>query len=298
MLLLFLTIGMLGVLGWMRTVLIETEQELKQLKNDFEYVEDTLMVTENELHDSHEEFRKMTSQLRTLRDFDLKTDEVTDRSVMSESIINRQSAMVDRILDLQKIITDIHIAEARARFGPGPYRLQFNVRIDDSTTAFVVELAPLEKMGHSVYLFMRMVDSDLWKDSVILHRADHLLYVAPFTSAGSDKTELFRERNIDRLLFPEYNDDYKHEKYTIGFAGRPGGPEFYFNTRDNHESHGPGGQMQHDLHEEADACFGKVVAGFDVVDRLQHLNEEALKRENEGGNAEVHYTVLESIHGA
>jgi hypothetical protein len=60
-------------------------------------------------------------------------------------------------------------------------------------------------------------------------------------------------------------------RYTVGFAGRPGGPDFYINKVDNSINHGPGGQSHHDLHEEADPCFGKVVGGIELMDEINRI---------------------------
>jgi hypothetical protein len=58
-------------------------------------------------------------------------------------------------------------------------------------------------------------------------------------------------------------------KYTLGYAGRPGGPDFYVSTQDNTRNHGPGGQTSYEDTAEADPCFAKVVKGFEpVVDRM------------------------------
>lgn len=60
----------------------------------------------------------------------------------------------------------------------------------------------------------------------------------------------------------------------MGYPGRPGGPDFYINMRDNSFLHGPGGQVNHysDMVIDADPCFAKVVEGFDVVERIRRSN--------------------------
>lgn len=68
------------------------------------------------------------------------------------------------------------------------------------------------------------------------------------------------------LAFQEYHPAYPHVKYTLGYAGRPGGPEFYISTVDNTKNHGPGSQGSA---TEADGCFGKIWKGIDVVDRMK-----------------------------
>lgn len=52
------------------------------------------------------------------------------------------------------------------------------------------------------------------------------------------------------------------------YAGRPGGPAFYISTVDNTKNHGPGSQGSE---TEADACFGKILRGLDVVHRIQRM---------------------------
>jgi hypothetical protein len=78
----------------------------------------------------------------------------------------------------------------------------------------------------------------------------------------------FVDLQLDHLAFPEYSDEFPHVPWTVGFAGRPGGPDFYINKVDNTASHGPGGQYQHDLDEYADPCFAKVVDGFDTLQAM------------------------------
>ena len=72
----------------------------------------------------------------------------------------------------------------------------------------------------------------------------------------------------NHLIFPEYSPEFPHLENTVGFGTRPGGPDFYINTSDNSKPHGPGGQTQHVLVEEADSCFGKIVRGHDLLPRM------------------------------
>ena len=69
------------------------------------------------------------------------------------------------------------------------------------------------------------------------------------------------------LAFQEYDASFPHKKLTLGFAGRPGGPEFYISTVDNTRNHGPGSQGSK---TEADSCFAKVVGGADVIERMKN----------------------------
>ena len=59
----------------------------------------------------------------------------------------------------------------------------------------------------------------------------------------------------------------------MGYAGRPGGPDFYVSVRDNTRAHGPGGQGSYDDPSEADPCFAKVVPGYEHVVERMHKSE-------------------------
>lgn len=137
------------------------------------------------------------------------------------------------------------------------------------TNKFVIELAPLSLMPHSVLHFLEMIDHELWDGAAFVHHVDHVIQAVPtaFRTAETMKPT-FEQAGLSELAFQEYHEEYPHETYSVGFSGRPGGLEFYINTQDNSLIHGPGGQSQHDLHEEGDPCFGKVVSGHHVVDRM------------------------------
>ena len=151
-------------------------------------------------------------------------------------------------------------------------------------------MAPLELMPHTVNYFMDAIKSQVWDNTVFSHVSDHVLFAQPQDPEGNDKHQNFEENNISKLSFPEYSDEYPHEKYTLGLSGRPGGPEFYINTGDNTIAHGPGGQSHHAIYEEADACFGKIIQGHDVVDWMQEGGNDIGKE-----HPSTTYTVIKSI---
>lgn len=85
------------------------------------------------------------------------------------------------------------------------------------------------------------------------------------------KREDFVESGYTSVSFQEYSPDFPHRQYTLGYAGRPGGPNFYINMKDNTRVHGPQLDLKEDDEMDADPAFGKVVAGFDAVDRMHAM---------------------------
>lgn len=163
------------------------------------------------------------------------------------------------------------------RYGPGPHRIRFTAQLSAvDTRSFVVELYPLDKVPHSLYFFLDLATSRTWDDTVFLHHMAHVMATAPIDYYTQKmKHNHFYSLGWASLGFPEHSDEFKHEKYTLGFAGQ--GPTFYINTIDNSNVHGRGSQEHHLLPEDADPCFGKVIEGFDVVDDIAELGRKLHK---------------------
>lgn len=161
-----------------------------------------------------------------------------------------------------------------SRYGPGPHRVRFTAKLSASDTrSFVVELYSVDKLPHSLYFFLDLVAAHTWDDTVFLHHMAHVMATAPIDYFTQKiKHSHFYSLGWNSLGFPEHSDEFKHEKYTLGFAGQ--GPTFYINTVDNSYVHGQGSQNHHLLPYDADPCFGKVVEGFDVVDDIAKLGRQ------------------------
>lgn len=138
-------------------------------------------------------------------------------------------------------------------------------------------------MPHAIHLFLEQVSHKLWDNAWFYINGPHVLQAGPQADEDEidrlhdlmedyDERELavrpFREKNLESLSFPEYSNEYQHIPWTLGFTGRPGGPDFYINKVNNSESHGPGGQQHHSIAEFADACFARVYSGFDTLDAI------------------------------
>jgi len=124
--------------------------------------------------------------------------------------------------------------------------------------SLVVELAPISLLPCSVYNFLEIART--WKKGAFHRNAGHVLQAI----SRSDITE--------RMPFQEYHKDYPHKKGTMGYAGRPSGPEFYVSIQDNSRAHGPGSQQSHNPYE-ADCIIGTVIQGMEdgTVDRIHTM---------------------------
>jgi cyclophilin family peptidyl-prolyl cis-trans isomerase len=190
--------------------------------------------------------------------------------VTASWIEHRREALLHKIYNLQAFIQEESRQRVVQKYGPGPHRVHFHVLSREARKPgdFIVELAPVETMPHSIELFLDMVTNKMWDNSVFYHHftQHHVVAAAPVSyGTFQSRQHQFEALGYSGIAFPEYHQSYPHEKFTIGFAGR--GPNFYINTMDNTEHHGPGGQGHHDLPTDADPCFGRVISGFDVVSK-------------------------------
>ena len=134
----------------------------------------------------------------------------------------------------------------------------------------IIETASVDDMPHSVFLFLEQIDHHLY-DRAIFHRnSPHLIQAGPSTDPLVHAR--FRHNpSLNSVIFQEYAPEIlSHKQYTLGYAGRPGGPDFYVNMRDNSALHGPGGQRHPhaDIFQDADPCFAKIVRGFEAMERV------------------------------
>lgn len=179
------------------------------------------------------------------------------------------------------------------KYGPGPHYIEMQLAFDPTSNIFgngpdtdriIIELASEDDMPHTVLWFLDQVDRKLY-DGCSFHRnAGHVIQGGPIANFLSPPNAAlgkhFKESGLESVLFQEYSEKHPHVKYTLGYAGRPGGPDFYISMQDNTKNHGPGGQGTYDDPSEADPCFARVVQGFEVADRIHKsaVQEGSYKR--------------------
>jgi cyclophilin family peptidyl-prolyl cis-trans isomerase len=225
-----------------------------------------------------------------------REDEEVEERVLSQSSAFANPKLIQEMNNIQRKlkfsqtqadvlktkVSDLSKRDAIAKYGSGVIRVQLELIfppaspvggiktgegalkplvVDSGPTMIVIEMSSLDLMPHSVYTFLEMVSTGLLNGCSFILNALHVLKAAPLPYDGtsaSDKARAFLDSGLNSVAFREYSPDYPHLKHTIGFAA-DGSPSFYINTEDNSEIH------------VGDPCFGKIISGFDTIDRLETM---------------------------
>lgn len=193
--------------------------------------------------------------------------------VAKKWIEHRQEAILHKIYNLQAFIQEESRKRVIEKYGPGPHDVVFEVKTREGRKPgkFTVRMAPLATVPHAIENFLDMVVNGIWDNTIIYshHTQSHVAASSPVNYGTFETKEHEMETmGFTGVSFPEYSKDFPHKIHTIGFAGST--PNFYINTMDNEDHHGPGGQQHHELAGDADPCFGEIVQGFEILQDIQY----------------------------
>lgn len=243
---------------------------------------------QTQMRERDSERREWEQEMMHLREDLESKEEIVQSSMKGEAEADVYQAREDAWKTSTQLLTAKiereSYRDALEQFGPGPHTVKFYVDIPRDSEkdamlpageypSFTIQLYPLMDMPHSIHLFLQQVHHGLWDGCSFVVNAPHILQAGTFPGGNSgatyaDKIRAFEEAGLDVVSYQEYNVKHPHTRWTVGFAGRPGGPDFYINKLNNTSNHGPGGQSQHNLEEQADPCFGFIQDGHDVLNRM------------------------------
>lgn len=234
--------------------------------------------------------------------------------------------LLRRRLGILRNLNSYVLMHGLKRFGPGPHFVSVTVQVEkgDSPTSheLIFELAPLKLMPHSIHLFLTQIAEGYWSSGspAFVLNAEHALQACPhpcldYDELGGANTGYpyanMKDAGLDVVSFQEYSPHYPHEKYTIGFGGSPhSGPEFFVNLLDNTFDHGTLEERKKIMGDEYDAwaravfggpdevvqnekmiepypCFGRLVKGFAIVDKIARgMTRASLPRDDESEDSD------------
>lgn len=273
--------------------------DLEAEVDEFKKKDDILLKRLKESHDELEAAKLKLAEAEKLSSPQLRGNGAEVKVEVPDTESRKRLAIVNKQVEhLKKEMQSRAKKEAEEKFGPGPHRIKFELDFnpeempEGDATSFTIEMAPLDLMPYTVNFFMSQVSLGLFNGCSFHRNAGHVVQGGPVPShlnPGQKMHQGFKDAMLQSVGFQEYHPDFPHKKYTLGYAGRPGGPDFYVSTMDNTKNHGPGGQSSYEVESEADPCFAKVIEGFEAVDRMH-----ALKTQPGGYKRLVHYVGIKS----
>merc|ERR1712174_45972 len=113
---------------------------------------------------------------------------------------------------LQERIQSDSYHEVLERFGKGPHQVKMDIFIPGGEHgSFIVELAPIDTMPHSVHLFLEQVYHHLWDGCAFLMADKHRIQASPYRDLKLMDRSLekkFHKLDLDTVSFQEYNQTY------------------------------------------------------------------------------------------
>jgi cyclophilin family peptidyl-prolyl cis-trans isomerase len=148
---------------------------------------------------------------------------------------------------------------------------------EEGPNSFVMVLAPLSDMPHTIYTFLDLVDLNLFEGSSFIAANDQQIEGGSPNHADMKRSVKLYERYAQHgyhrhlLGYNEYSERHPHTPFTVGFSGgaHPG-PTLVINMADNTEARGPQADGR-----GGEPCFGTIVSGFDTLERIQSARKSS-----------------------
>eukprot|EP00485_Elphidium_margaritaceum_P023262 CAMPEP_0202720318 /NCGR_PEP_ID=MMETSP1385-20130828/138949_1 /ASSEMBLY_ACC=CAM_ASM_000861 /TAXON_ID=933848 /ORGANISM="Elphidium margaritaceum" /LENGTH=282 /DNA_ID=CAMNT_0049383977 /DNA_START=61 /DNA_END=906 /DNA_ORIENTATION=+ len=221
------------------------------------------------------ETKRLQSEIESLT-----TNQVSPQNGQSSSSSKSHNKDKDDWNDVdEQWIRDLQRNDRRflqLQYGSGP----LHILIETAMGEIELETAALRSMPHSIRYFVSLIESGFWNGCHFFRNADHVIQAnchqrnednAFAITQQDEQHHAERLKETGEIVFQEYDDTlpWLHQKYSIGIAGRPGGPDFYVNLVDNKRNHGPGGQGP-----KPDPCFAHIVRGQHVIDEIHRMEHD------------------------
>lgn len=249
-------------------------EEIAQLKSDVESTKQQLSAAVQD----KDQVKNLEARLKsTMDNLAAKTMEMqqlkASKDKQCESSSESSKQLESDLTNVQKFVQNRAERMCRMEYGKGPFIIQFNVKFpgEAQQESFQVQLANLSEMPHTIFVLMELIHLKAYEGTVI-KAGDKTLEAGNLADADNAVAVKLLDRLVKYgyekpVAFREHSELFKHEEFTIGFV--EAGPALSINTADNTKERGPEGRD--------DACFGKVVSGFETITRIQDANGSAIE---------------------
>jgi hypothetical protein len=235
-LLLFMAVAALSYHGF------ETSRRAARLQRDLNSESEVLGTLHKQIASFEQENKKLLRELQ-LAEQQVRNLEKNEDEAEAQKLEAKVVHLTKLRQSTQTLIQQYSLRVLLQRFGPGPHRVEVQLEFDpDSNVAeepggdkFIIEMAPESEMPHAVHWFLEQVEQGLYNGASFHRNAHHVIQagLVPNFATPPDLqlAQSMRQSGLANVLFQEYSHDFPHVKWTLGYAGRPGGPDFYISMQ-------------------------------------------------------------------
>ena len=141
-------------------------------------------------------------------------------SITDTWIQHRREILLQKVYSLQAYIQEESRKNVIYKYGPGPHFVRFDVKSREGRKpgSFVVKLAPLSVVPHSIETFLDMITNKVWDNTVLYshHTQQHVIAAAPIVyGTFQSKDHQMESLGYVGVSFPEYSESFPHKQFTL-----------------------------------------------------------------------------------
>lgn len=254
---------------------IRLQKELEGVATDFQRKESELQGLRADQNDCLENIKSLKENFTILQHeqqntfstmqgkIDSNNEIIQTHNVRVAAVEQERTQMLDDRRQLEMRVQEQSHYFANSSFGGGPHFVEFHVlfppmeRFDNKemTGLFIVEIAPIDLMPHSVHVFLELIKSNFYVGTKFRLAFRHIVGISIPADEEPSGVKLIK------TAFREYNDNFPHQRWTLGLMGKGSfaGPSFYISVVDNTKNN------------QGDPCVGGIVYGFDTIEAIQSM---------------------------
>lgn len=288
--------SLLGLFAFLMVVNRLTRFHTSQV-HDLEqfFQHDFVSEQENMVSSIRQEQNEMRNKYETLLREKIQLEAELERKQSKtkglQQAIQNENAHQDSSLNLLERTQLVFRKLALEKFGSGPYFVEFEILTKDKSGGsfpefFTIELVPLEEMPITIYMFLEQVTRGLWDNTSFVKRETTPPHASDSGSLLSAHAPLsqrmqFMESGFAGTLWSQeqrsassrgsYYSSCDASPYNIGFNRIRSAslPEFFIKSGHGDKEIEEASDNNHNIE-----CFGEVVIGRDVIDRMMTAEED------------------------
>lgn len=232
------------------TKVSEASLRLEHYRNEETILVNQMDRIEGRAMQLQEQLKRLRQENFALPDgFESETKKQTNQIHKDIAAVKRSHVVIDKeVHALQEFLQQGARQEIANHYGHGTVHVNMDLGLagEDGPKSLTIEL--FEETPHANWVWLQQIMQGEWSDAKFIWHPSHMILATP------------SKQTHTHLEFVE-KSFHTHQAWTVGLTPTENGSyNFYINLLDNAN------------HHDGDVCLGKIVGGFDALQRLMHVN--------------------------